>query len=71
MFCENMKKLEHHFSKIVGQYANLRTTDIEPIIFIKNQLINKTKIHAADIGCGAGRYDLKLCQYLNKEILLI
>ncbi|UCE04829.1 MAG: class I SAM-dependent methyltransferase [bacterium] len=66
-----MKKLETHFSKIAGYYANLRTTDIEPIMFIKNKLNNSVKINAADIGCGAGRYDLKLCQHLHNEIQII
>jgi len=66
-----MKSIDHHFSKIAGQYENLRTTDIEPIMFIKNKLNNKERINAADIGCGTGRYDLKLFQYLNNEIFLI
>jgi len=66
-----VKSIQYHFSKIAGQYANLRTTDIEPIMFIKKRLNDEVKINVADIGCGAGRYDLKLCQYLNNKIRLI
>ncbi len=66
-----MKRIQHHFSRIAGQYAHLRTTDIEPILFLKNRLKNKAKINAADIGCGTGRYDLKLCEYLDSRLYLI
>jgi len=66
-----MKQIQSHFSRIAGQYANLRTTDIEPINFITNRLVNKYRINAADIGCGVGRYDLKLCDYLYNKLYLI
>lgn len=55
-----MKSIHHHFLKIAHQYRDLRTTDLEPILFIKNKLHKHSKILAADVGCGDGRYDLKL-----------
>src|SRR3989338_355858 len=65
-----MKKIRIHFSKIAHRYRDLRTTDLEPILFIKKKLQKHPKIAAADIGCGAGRYDLKLFQYLGKKLFL-
>ena len=64
------KNIHHHFSKIAHIYRDLRTTDSEPILFIKNKLQKHSKIVAADVGCGAGRYDLKLFQYIGKKIFL-
>ena len=65
-----MKNIHHHFSKIAHQYRNLRTTDLEPILFVKKRLQKYPKVVIADIGCGAGRYDLKLFQYLGKKVFL-
>ncbi|MEK7481723.1 MAG: class I SAM-dependent methyltransferase [Patescibacteria group bacterium] len=65
-----MKNIHHHFSKIACQYRDLRTTDLEPILFIKNKLQKYPEIVATDVGCGAGRYDLKLFQYLGKKLFL-
>lgn len=65
-----MKGIPHHFSKIAHQYRDLRTTDIEPILFIEKKLKNVSGIRAADVGCGAGRYDLKLFQHLGKKLYL-
>lgn len=65
-----MKNIHHHFSKIAHEYRDLRTTDLEPILFIKNKLQKYSKVIGADVGCGAGRYDLKLFQYLGKKLFL-
>ena len=65
-----MKSIHHHFSKIAHKYRDLRTTDVEPILFIKNKLQKYSKIAGADVGCGAGRYDLNLFQYLGKKSFL-
>ena len=65
-----MKKIHHHFSRIAHRYRSLRTTDLEPILFIQKKLQGKPKIVAADVGCGAGRYDLKLFQHLGKKLFL-
>lgn len=69
-----MKNIHHHFSKIAHRYRELRTTDIEPILSIKKTLNKKTLknlpfgIRAADVGCGAGRYDLALFQNLGEKL---
>lgn len=65
-----MKHIHHHFSKVAHRYRDLRTTDLEPILFIKKKLQKYPKIVGADVGCGAGRYDLKLFQYLGKKLFL-
>ena len=65
-----MKKIHHHFSKIAHKYRDLRTTDLEPILFIKKKLQKYPELVAADVGCGAGRYDLKLFQHLGKKLFL-
>jgi SAM-dependent methyltransferase len=38
----------------------MRTTDEAPILHIRDRLAGRPKVTAADIGCGAGRYDLLL-----------
>lgn len=58
--------IHHHFSDVASHYREARTTDIEPIAFISETLKGLSDVKAADIGCGAGRYDLLLFQYLNK-----
>lgn len=64
-------KIHHHFSKIAHKYRDLRTTDIEPILFIKKKLQNLPKIEAMDVGCGGGRYDVKLFHHLGDKLHLI
>jgi ubiquinone/menaquinone biosynthesis C-methylase UbiE len=65
-----MKRIHHHFSKIAHKYEDLRTTDLEPILFIKKKLQNLKKIKAADVGCGVGRYDAILFHHLKKRLNL-
>ena len=60
-----LNKMHDHFLHIAPQYRQLRTTDLGPILFITNKLQDLPKIHAADIGCGAGRYSLKFVQHLG------
>ncbi len=64
------QKMYGHFSKIATSYKNIRITNIEPILFIKKKLKDLDKIKAADIGCGAGRYDLLFFKYLNNLHLI-
>ena len=59
-----------HFSTIAQNYRELRTTDLEPISYIREKLQQLPKIEAADFGCGDGRYSLKLCQYLGDKLYL-
>jgi len=62
-----LNKMHDHFLHIAPQYRQLRTTDLEPILFITNKLQDLPKVHAADIGCGAGRYSLKFVQHLGEK----
>ena len=62
--------MHHHFSGVARKYRGLRTTDIEPFLFIKEQLKKLRKIEAADVGCGTGRYDLALFQNLGERLFL-
>jgi len=57
--------MNDHFSRVATSYNDLRTTDLEPIAFIRDRLNGKHNIEAADIGCGAGRYCLKFLQHLD------
>ena len=66
-----MRKIHHHFSKVAHNYRDLRTTDLAPILFINKKLKKLSQIKAIDIGCGAGRYDLKLFDYLGNKLQLI
>ncbi len=62
--------IHQHFSKIAHRYHHLRTTDVEPIIFIARRMKNLEQIEALDIGCGTGRYDLLLFKYLEPKLRL-
>ncbi len=62
---DNQQGMNDHFSRVANSYNNIRTTDLEPIAFIKGGLDGKRNVEAADIGCGAGRYCLKLLQHLD------
>ena len=59
------KDMYEHFSDVAVLYNNLRATDLEPVIFIKNMMDGNGNIAAADIGCGAGRYSLQFLQHLG------
>lgn len=54
-----------HFSHVASSYRQIRQTDTEPILFISEILKNFPHVHAADVGCGAGRYDLLLFQHVK------
>ena len=60
-----MQNIHNHFSKVASSYRQIRTTDVEPIAFIGEILGELPEVKAADIGCGAGSYDLLLFQYIN------
>jgi ubiquinone/menaquinone biosynthesis C-methylase UbiE len=59
------KDMYEHFSDVAVLYNDLRTTDLEPVMFIKDMLDGNGNIAAADIGCGAGRYSLQFLQHLG------
>ena len=54
-----------HFSHVASSYRQIRQTDPEPILFISERLKGLSHVQAADVGCGAGRYDLLLFQHVN------
>ena len=58
------KDMHEHFSDVAVLYNTLRTTDLEPVMFIKDMLNSNGNIAAADIGCGAGRYSLQFLRHL-------
>lgn len=53
-----------HFSEVASDYNEIRTTDTDPIQFIKNTLRGWEAPQAVEIGCGPGRYALQLLKYL-------
>ena len=62
--------MQEHFSQIAGEYRAARTTDVEPLLFIVAQLGSTPNIVAADVGCGAGRYDELLFRFLRERLFL-
>ncbi|MBU1203655.1 MAG: class I SAM-dependent methyltransferase [Nanoarchaeota archaeon] len=69
---EKTKEMIHtHFSTIEPIYEQLRNTDLEPILIIKEKLKKLKKIRAADVGCGKGRYDKQLFRFLKKKRLYL
>lgn len=66
----NEKHTYNHFSKIASKYRSLRTTDLEPILNIKNKINGKSGINIADVGCGDGRYSLELLRCLEDKCYL-
>ena len=66
-----LRKIENHFAEIAPRYRKLRTTDMEPILFIERELGEADRMHGADIGCGAGRYTLRLAKQLGKKCHLL
>ncbi len=65
-----MKNIQRHFSTVAAKYREIRTTDKEPIRFITKVLPKKKQLFAADVGCGAGRYDLHLFNQLGDRLFL-
>lgn len=62
---DTLEDMYEHFSSVAVLYNGLRTTDLEPIMFIKDMLNGNNHMTAADIGCGAGRYSLQFLQRLG------
>jgi ubiquinone/menaquinone biosynthesis C-methylase UbiE len=65
-----MERVSPHFSRIAHKYQDLRTTDTEPVLFIKERLENLNNIEGADVGCGVGRYVIKLFHHLRERLYL-
>ncbi|MGR3178960.1 MAG: class I SAM-dependent methyltransferase [Candidatus Anammoxibacter sp.] len=62
---DSAKSMYNHFSQVASAYRDVWTTDVEPIAFIRDALGKLSKVTAADVGCGTGRYDLLLFKYIN------
>jgi ubiquinone/menaquinone biosynthesis C-methylase UbiE len=66
-----LENVQHHFSRLAPKYRGLRITDLEPILSIKTRLEGfPSRIMAADVGCGDGRYDLELFRHLGERLFL-
>src|SRR5574337_1616863 len=62
-----LNKMHDHFFHIAPKYKKLRTTDLGPIMFIANKLRDLQSIRTADIGCGTGRYSVKLVEHIGEK----
>jgi ubiquinone/menaquinone biosynthesis C-methylase UbiE len=58
---KNVLTMEH-FSRVSNVYNQVRTTDLEPIDYIKSRLGRWGKIIAGEVGAGGGRYSALLLQ---------
>jgi ubiquinone/menaquinone biosynthesis C-methylase UbiE len=59
-----MKDMDDHFSGVADKYNDIRTTDCEPISYLRDLLSNYERCVAVDVGCGPGRYALLLLQMI-------
>ena len=50
--------MSRHFAEVSSIYRSVRTTDPEPVERIALELHGLVRPKGADVGCGAGRYDL-------------
>ncbi|MDO9574982.1 MAG: class I SAM-dependent methyltransferase [bacterium] len=66
----NNEMIYRHFSRVSDTYRDIRTTDRRPIFLIRKDLEGLSTIKAADVGCGAGRYDRKLFSSLGKRLFI-
>jgi len=62
--------MRKHFSQVARKYQQLRTTDLAPVRFIAATLRSMPSVLAADVGCGTGRYDRLLFEYLGDGLSL-
>ena len=62
--------MSNHFTKIASFYSRYRTFDYEAINYITKKLASMSNIAAADIGCGDGRYSIKLIEKLRNRLSL-
>ena len=62
--------MSEHFSQVASIYSQVRTIDYELINYITKKLASMSNIVAADIGCGDGRYSIKLIEKLRNRLSL-
>ena len=53
-----------HFARVAEVYGTVRTTDRDPVHYIRDALADRANVRAADIGCGDGRYDRLLFDHI-------
>jgi SAM-dependent methyltransferase len=56
--------MSEHFAAVAGRYRQVRTTDLEPVRYIRDRLAGHPSPRGADVGCGDGRYSLLLFRHL-------
>jgi len=62
--------MSDHFTRLASFYSQFRTFDHEAINYITKKLAHMSNIAAADIGCGDGRYSIKLIEKLRNRLSL-
>jgi len=62
--------MSEHFSQVASIYSQVRTIDYDLINYITKKLASMSNIVAADIGCGDGRYSIKLFEKLRNRLSL-
>jgi len=62
--------MSDHFTRLASFYSQHRTFDHEAINYIIKKLASMSNIVAADIGCGDGRYSIKLIEKLRNRLSL-
>jgi len=62
--------MSDHFTRLASFYSQHRTFDHEAINYITKKLASMSNIDAADIGCGDGRYSIKLIEKLRNRLSL-
>jgi len=62
--------MSDHFTRLASFYSQNRTFDHEAINYITKKLAPLSNITAADIGCGDGRYSIKLIEKLRNRLSL-
>ncbi len=59
------------YSSIAHIFRDLRVTDSEPVLYMKDRLEDLDTINAADVGAGAGRYAKLLFEHIGNERLFL
>lgn len=62
--------MRRHFASVASKYRELRTTDPQPVQLILGLLRLLPYVVAADVGCGARRYDALLLRYMGDRMFL-
>jgi len=62
--------MSDHFTRLASVYSQNRTFDHEAINYVIKKLAPMSNIAAADIGCGDGRYSIKLIEKLRNRLSL-